>query len=112
MRQGESSTNSFSTIVLEPLTLSPATYFISCPRRPVHNNVISGFLGPPSGKDAGGEARNRGREVPADLRADLSAEDNRQRYEHCTSANPSLDHASGQRSFTPKRQSDRTSALC
>ncbi|GFO11782.1 membrane protein fam174-like [Plakobranchus ocellatus] len=39
-----------------------------------------GFLGPPSGKDAGGEARTRGREVPADLRADLSAEVNRQRF--------------------------------
>ncbi|GFO05284.1 hypothetical protein PoB_003178900 [Plakobranchus ocellatus] len=48
--------------------------------RKADNNLISGFLGPPSGQDAGGEARTRGREVPADLRADLSAEDNSQRF--------------------------------
>ncbi|GFO49262.1 hypothetical protein PoB_007576700 [Plakobranchus ocellatus] len=40
---------------------------------PVHNKVISGFSGPPSGQGAGSGARTRDRMVPADLRADSQA---------------------------------------
>ncbi|GFO32573.1 puromycin-sensitive aminopeptidase [Plakobranchus ocellatus] len=36
----------------------------------VHNKVISGFSGPPSGQGASGRARTSDRKVPADLRAD------------------------------------------
>ncbi|GFO14681.1 N-acetylaspartate synthetase [Plakobranchus ocellatus] len=45
------------------------------------------MLAPLSGQDARGEARTRGRKVPADLRTDLSAEDNRQRFSNtCTNS--------------------------
>ncbi|GFO21419.1 hypothetical protein PoB_004792400 [Plakobranchus ocellatus] len=39
----------------------------------IHNKVISGFQGPPSGQGAVGRARTRDRRFPAHLRADSLA---------------------------------------